>query len=126
LISSLEAKLKRKEAEEQMKMQVLDYSSPNSKTQSLSAKKPDINKSPDEDEGSINKQILLSIGSMAQLKHPRKFWPKVSSASIQLIEANHQVWGEAYQMSAKSQIMDPKRTRNVFAQSHQSPTQVSA
>ena len=24
----------------------------------------------------MNKHIFLSIGSVAQLKHPRKFWPK--------------------------------------------------
>ena len=29
-----------------------------------------------DDEGQVNKQILVSIGSMAKLKHPKRFWPK--------------------------------------------------
>ena len=28
-------------------------------------------------EGVLDKPIFLSMGSIAQLKHPRKFWPKV-------------------------------------------------
>ena len=32
-----------------------------------------------DDEGPVNKQILVSIGSMAKLKHPKRYWPKFSN-----------------------------------------------
>ena len=32
-----------------------------------------------DDEGPVNKQILVSIGSMAKLKHPRRYWPRFSN-----------------------------------------------
>jgi hypothetical protein len=47
--------------EQQLRMQVQDYTSPHTRTPE--SKKPDESLS--EDEGSVNKQILLSIGSMA-------------------------------------------------------------
>ena len=34
----------------------------------------------EESEGNINKGVLFSIGSMAKLKHPRRYWPKVTNA----------------------------------------------
>ncbi len=55
-------------------MQVLDYSSPHGKQPSkLKQISEDFETSDcdNEDEGYINKQVLISIGSMAQLKHPR-------------------------------------------------------
>lgn len=94
---------------------------------------PDVSPSkqssdPSEGEGSINKQILLSIGSMAQLKHPRKFWPKVSSASenrleIRLSRDSGLVFNQA---SVRSQVMAQVKTRNMFGHSHLSPKQASA
>lgn len=39
-------------------------------------------------EGEVNKAILLSCGSVAQLKHPKKYWPKVQLNSTKNIQEN--------------------------------------
>ena len=31
-------------------------------------------------EGNIHKKVLYSMGSMAKLKHPRRFWPRDTNA----------------------------------------------
>jgi len=35
-----------------------------------------------ESEGTPNKNVLMNIGSMAQLKHPRKFWPRSTNRDV--------------------------------------------
>ena len=123
----LESKLKRKETKdsevELPKMQITDYGSPQANTEASGKKEIDLcenSPSLSESEGEIHKQILISIGSMAQLKHPRKYWPKFAGYMSQNTLYLQDSWGEnSYsafkQPSTRSQLIIDSKQDDVFA-----------